>query len=285
MKVISIHSHDGGVGKTSLTVSLAAALAQTKKVCIIETNAGRPGLERRLNFEHPKKHLNDYILEPPKNMSLEDILARYEGNDLPPEHLSAIFCSTDRRLIDKLLINAENERRHGLIRSSLWRLLEELEADEKRKADWYLFDCSPGMDGASLATLAVTLKAKGVAILVSTADRPHILGTLDVLSAFLTEKLLEPERLVLIMDRIKPDEEELYRNVYTLFDKIDSDKILTTKVRDIIRTYITNEQYFVVRENKDWRLRFHIGSDGKARTAYDEGADISRITQAIRNLF
>lgn len=286
MKVISIHSHEGGAGKTSLAVSLAAELAQTEKVCIIETNVGRPGLEQRLNFDHPQKYLNNYICDLPREKPrLEDILAHYKGDDVPPGYLSAILCGTERNLINRLLISAENERRHGRIKFSLLELLDKLEADENRKADWYLFDCPPGMDGVSLATLAVASRAEGVTIWVSTLDRSHILGTLDILNSMLTENIFEPERFFLVVNRIQYYEEELYRNVYTLFDKIDSDKILTTKVRDIIRTYITNEQYFVVRENKDWRLRFHIGSDGKARTAYDEGADISRITQAIRNLF
>lgn len=283
-KVVSVHSHKGGSGKTSVVVSLAAELAKTEKVCIIETDVSGPGLERGLNFEHhPKKYLSHYILNPPQEVGLEDILVHYEGDDVN-EPLSAIFCSTHRKEINRLLLGAENERRHGRIKSGLWRLLEELEADENRKADWYLFDCSPGMDGASLATLAVTLKAKGVAILVSTADRPHILGTLDVLSAFLTEKLLEPERLVLIMDRIKPDEEESYRYADRLYYKINSDEILgITEVEPLLRRSI--KQYSVVRENEGWRKRFQLGSEGKAKTDYEEGEDWGNFVKEIRQLF
>ena len=285
MNVISIHSHGGGAGKTSLAVSLAAELAQNEKVCIIETNLSRPGLERRLKFRHPQKYLNDYIIadtlkpgEPDIEAEPRIMLAQYKGDDIPTGNLSAIVCSQERADIDKALLFAPNEREHRWIRRRLWRLLQELEKAVP-KLDWCLLDCPAGFDGASEAALSVTLRAKGVPIFVSTPDRSHVSGTVEFLNSFLTvPEVSESTPITLVVNRVI---EEEFSRKEAFYDAIESDGIMNVGVGDLIRKGIRD--YFTIKDNEGWKMRFRIGSEGKITTS-DENGEITELVNFIRKL-
>lgn len=89
MKLVSIHSHGGGVGKTTLAIGIAKKLAQAEKVCLIETDIGGAGLRYLLGLEEPKKYLNDFIIAEPVTgeINLEEspeiLLNDYKGEDVP----------------------------------------------------------------------------------------------------------------------------------------------------------------------------------------------------------
>ena len=289
MKVVSVHSHKGGSGKTSVVVSLAAELAQTEKVCIIEADIGGPGLERCLKFRHPQKYLNDYIVvdtskpgEPDIEAEPRIMLARYEGDDVPKGNLSAIVCSQARADIDKALLFAANEREHRWIRRRLWRLLQELEKEEP-KVDWCLFDCPPGFDGASEATLAVNLRAKGVPFFVSTPDRSHVSGTVEFLNSFLTvPEVSESTPITLVVNRVL--EEEEYSHKEAFYEAIDSDGIMNVEVSQIIRKEGRIKGYFAIKDNEGWKKRFRMGSEGEIAISIKEEV-ITEIVNSIRKLF
>lgn len=269
MKVVSVHSHKGGSGKTSVVVSIAAELAQTEKVCIIETDIGGPGLERCLKFKHPDKYLNDYIIAEPPQPGEPDVeaephlmLAQYEGDDVPKGNLSAIVCSQSRPVIDETLSFLENDRIQGWARSRLWSLLQQLEKEEPK--DWYLFDCSPGFDSASEATLVVNLlKAKGVPIFVSTLDRSHISGTVEYLNTFFTQILgvSESTPIILVVNRVLY--EDFCSNSKAFSDKIDSDRIMNIETFSEILYRESNIHFFAISNHKGWEKRFRMGSEGE----------------------
>ena len=295
MRIVSVHSHKGGSGKTSVVVSLAAELAQTEKVCIIEADIGGPGLEQCLKFQNPQKYLNDYIIadtlkpgEPDIEAEPRIMLAQYKGDDIPTGNLSAIVCSQERNAIDKALLFAANEREHRWIRRGLWRILQELEKEEP-KLDWCLFDCSPGFDGASEATLAVTLRANGVPIFVSTPDRSHVSGTVRFLNSFLTvPEVSESTPITLVVNRVT-EEEEFSKNSKAFYDAIDSDEIMDVKVSTLIRQEQRIRGYFAIKDNEGWKKRFRIGSDGEIAISikldYQSDLDKSTISEGLKQEF
>jgi flagellar biosynthesis protein FlhG len=72
----SISSGKGGVGKTFITVNLAACLAQRKKkVLVVDCDFGLANIDIMLGL-HPKFTLRDVIFE---NVAVSDVLVKTEG--------------------------------------------------------------------------------------------------------------------------------------------------------------------------------------------------------------
>jgi len=70
MKVISIHSHKGGAGKTSLTLMIARRLALAgHKVCVVDLDFLGAGIDPAIKMTKPRHYLEELLLASPGSAS------------------------------------------------------------------------------------------------------------------------------------------------------------------------------------------------------------------------
>jgi chromosome partitioning protein len=185
MRVIALMNQKGGVGKTTTTVNLGAALAEMgKRVCLVDLD--------------PQAHLTiNYGVEPsPDICSLYDVLV--DGASF----LEAVFKIDDNIALVPSSINmaaAEIELVSVLGRETL--LKKRLEVAQ-HDFDFVLLDCPPSLG-------LLTLNALAVASEVIIPMQPHFLALQGV------AKLLETVRMV--NKRINP-ELKVSGIVLTMFD-------------------------------------------------------------------
>jgi chromosome partitioning protein len=166
MRVISLMNQKGGVGKTTTTVNLGAALAELgKRVCLIDMD--------------PQAHLTiNYGVEPAEKMpSLYDVLVEEtplrQAIHHVGDHISLVPSSID-------LAAAEIELVSVIGRESLLKhRLDEAQSD----FDYVLLDCPP-----SLGLLTINALAAATEVLIPM--QPHFLAMQGV------AKLLETVHLV-----------------------------------------------------------------------------------------
>jgi len=149
-KIIGIVSLKGGVGKTSVIVSLGAALAGfDKKVLLIDGNLSSPGLGLHLNLINPETTLH-HVLN--RTANARDAIYQYENFDVLPASVFERIEINPLKLRDKI---------KGL----------------KRRYDIILVDSSPSLNQE---TLAVILASDEIFV-VTTPDHPTLSSTLKAI--------------------------------------------------------------------------------------------------------
>ena len=149
-KIIGVISLKGGVGKTSVVVSLGAALSEFgKKVLLVDGNLSSPSLGLHLNIVEPEKTLH-HVLDRTANVNE----AIYDSGVLSVMPAS-IF---ERKEISPLKL-----------RNYLGTL--------KKKYDVILIDSSPSLDEE---TLAVILASDEI-LVVTTPDHPTLSATIKAI--------------------------------------------------------------------------------------------------------
>lgn len=204
MRVIALMNQKGGVGKTTTTVNLGAALAETgRRVCLVDLD--------------PQAHLTiNYGVEPSADVcSLYDILV--DGSSF----LEAVFKIDDNIALVPSSIDlaaAEVELVSVLGRETL--LKKRLESAQ-HDFDFILLDCPPSLG-------LLTLNALAVADEVIIPMQPHFLALQGV------AKLLETVQLV--NKRINP-KLKVSGIVLTMFD---SQTKLSNEVVEELNSFILN---------------------------------------------
>ena len=146
-KTIGVVSLKGGVGKTSVVVSLGSALSQLgKKVLLVDGNLSSPSLGLHLNVFEPEKTLH-HVLS--RSVNIKDSIYTREGLDLIPSSVFGDFSVSPMQLKDKI-------------------------KNIKNKYDFILIDSSPSLDEE---TLAVILASDEIFV-VTTSDHPTLSATL-----------------------------------------------------------------------------------------------------------
>jgi chromosome partitioning protein len=202
MRIIALMNQKGGVGKTTTTVNLGAALAEMgRRVCLVDLD--------------PQAHLTiNYGVEPsPEQCSLYDVLVE-EAEFLSAVHRVGENLALVPSSID--LAAAEIELVSVIGRESL--LTQRLEA-AKLDFDFVLIDCPP-----SLGLLTVNALAAADEVLIPM--QPHFLAMQGV------AKLLETVQLV--HRRINP-RLRVSGIVLTMFD---SQTKLTSEVVAELRSFL-----------------------------------------------
>lgn len=135
MKIISFVNKKGGVGKTTLSLNIAAFLAsKNKKVLIIDNDAQANLTKTFLDFI-PEKSLFDVLT---KGVSINEIIYKTNINNLDLVANNKDFSDLDIAIIE----NANSE----------FRLKEEIEKSTINY-DFIIIDCNPAFNYATLNAL------------------------------------------------------------------------------------------------------------------------------------
>lgn len=94
MKTIAIHSHKGGVGKTTVSLLLAKyAQGERENVCLVDFDFIGSGMSELLPLEtRPVRYLEEFFLKSnPDEMELDDLMVRYSDRDTEPQGFNLIL--------------------------------------------------------------------------------------------------------------------------------------------------------------------------------------------------
>lgn len=157
--VIAIMSSKGGVGKTSISANLAAALAIefNKKVLVIDTNISTASLGLHLNVFYPKFTINDILN---KKFQIKKAVHFYN------ENLHIIPASIQIRKPEKNIHN---------LRKNVFKIIkkyDEMLKELSKEYDLILLDCAPGFEMESIATMHVA----GGLLLVINPEYPALVS-------------------------------------------------------------------------------------------------------------
>lgn len=157
--VIAIMSSKGGVGKTSISANLAAALAMkfNKKVLVIDTNISTASLGLHFDVFYPEFSINN-ILQ--KNFKIQQAIHTYD------ENLHIVPATIKIRKAEK---NIHNLRKNVFkIVKKYQKILKEL----SKEYDLILLDCAPGFETESIAAMHVA----GGLLLVINPEYPALVS-------------------------------------------------------------------------------------------------------------
>lgn len=223
LSIVSVHSYKGGVGKTSMSVLLGAALAKQDPDCtviLVDLDILAPGMHHILPVDLPPRSILHYLVAD-YNVSPEQWDAAGLCVDALPaqfENLQVIPCSTDSILASKAQMYILGDVCSGLLEARLETMLEEIRdadyvdstADGQKKQVVFVLDCPPSLFGTSRAAFELTHRNGGCAVFVCNAVYQDLAGLYEMIllqEAFLNED--EPESklsmLGLLLNRISKD--------------------------------------------------------------------------------
>ncbi|MBS3084714.1 AAA family ATPase [Candidatus Pacearchaeota archaeon] len=150
-KVIGILSLKGGVGKTTSTISLGAALASLgKKVLLVDANFSAPNLGTHLNIIEPEKTIHHVLTD---DVDIHDAIYEYEDFEIIP---ASIY---PKKQFDPLKLKDRVRRL-------------------KHRYDFILIDSSPSLNNETLATMITSDEL----FVVSTPDIPTLTMTIKAIA-------------------------------------------------------------------------------------------------------
>lgn len=185
-KIISIHSYRGGTGKTNITASLAALVANTgKRVGIIDADVQNPGIYVLFNFNENniKNSLNDYLWSRCKIVDTHYDITSVFKKPVGGCFLSLIPASMKPVDIGRILREGYDVR---LLEVGFQDLIKGLNLD-------YLFiDTHPGLNEEILLSITIS----DILVLVMRPDQQDFQGT--AVTVDLAKKLKVPKILLLV---------------------------------------------------------------------------------------
>jgi MinD-like ATPase involved in chromosome partitioning or flagellar assembly len=252
LKLISVHSYKGGVGKSTLATLLGLALAeQGKKVCFVDLDLLAPGLHHMLGVADQvagKAAVLDYLIA--------DAAGNAKGAGEVIHRVRPAFAGFPDRDVwlvpgKPILTDARNaqaylaaEARAGLVRARLERLLHEVwDRDGANGPEVFLLDTPPSLFGVSAAVRGLVETHQGALIFVCQSTTQDLAGTWGMLYAVDEE---EPEGNVaaaraIVLNRCSWKLDDPRANIRALFGQsarpADSRRTLTALVGKWLKAY------------------------------------------------
>ena len=227
MRVISVHSHKGGAGKTTLTLMIAKAQAMTgRKVCAVDLDFIGSGFEHLLDVHSPEKFLEEYTNKDPGSPNLpkmEEMITSYSDKDLGNNSVDLVFNSAGSKINNK---EKDRQKSHTLMGMepaqnitgrSVMRFLSTL---QEKGYETVLLDCHPGLAYLSISLLRHGKKSQfgeHVFLFVSTINRAHFYGLINELNALAAEefgKLFNPSQSIICLNQAIPKEYGSWKDLY-----------------------------------------------------------------------
>ncbi|GEM_PF-3153881 len=213
MKLISLHSHKGGCGKTTIAVLLATIYArQGKKICLLDLDLPAPSIQYSVKVES-KEFINTYFADltgrEQRKKNIPDYIAVHRENDL---EMHFILANPEREAIERSNQNITLDLETDVMKDRIEEILEYM---KNNNYDYCILDLHPGFYALS-KTVIQSINTSGSIILVSTLDRSHVEGTLRI-KGDLQGKIfcVDQKRIFLCMNR-------LY-SINQLVEKIEQD--------------------------------------------------------------
>jgi len=175
LPLISVHSYRGGVGKTTVTALLGAAMVlQGHRVCLVDLDLVAPGLSWIFSTQ-PEKAILDYLLIDPvtgRRQASATELVRELRTPLVPERggLAGILGRPDPGNARSIQAYLMAEVRTGLPGACLEHLLlgvQEDSAQSRRRFDLFILDTPPSLFGLSSGARDLVKKHAGVEVFVA----------------------------------------------------------------------------------------------------------------------
>ncbi|MDX8353149.1 AAA family ATPase [Cognatiyoonia sp. IB215182] len=132
-KIIAIANQKGGVGKTTTTINLGAALAEKKKKILLIDLDPQGNASTGLGIDQDQREATTY------DLLAGDVTLGEATQTTSDENLSIIPATTDLSSADIELI--DNEERSFLLRNVLRK-----KPDDVAKYDYILIDCPPSLN-------------------------------------------------------------------------------------------------------------------------------------------
>lgn len=173
-QVIAIGNQKGGVGKTTTTVNLAAALGELGKKCLIIDLDANCGATRALGIPPTSfQGIVEVMLgeEDPLAIALET--DPDEGIELP-HNVSLIPASRDLEMIDAMLVT-KREYRHGDVKTCLTKPIEAIV--KSGRFDYVFLDTAPNV----MVPTSAAYRVARWFILTATPERLAVEGLNDAL--------------------------------------------------------------------------------------------------------
>jgi cellulose biosynthesis protein BcsQ len=205
MKTIAIHSHKGGVGKTTVALLVAKhAVLTGRTVCVVDLDFIGSGIADLFALETlPNEYVESYfVAADPHGFDLARLLGTYTDADMRSRSFSLLLNvgrglpkKTDEsaicRLQNHMMGLVADEERYREIENKLKLLLERL--GRQHGAEVIIIDCHPGLG-------LVSDTARGLAdlsVYVTTPNRSDCFGLLKTVNL----KRLDNARSMLIVNR------------------------------------------------------------------------------------
>jgi hypothetical protein len=217
MRVISIHSHKGGAGKTTLTLMVAKAQAKAgRKVCAVDLDFIGSGFEHLLDVQPPVKFLDHYISKDPGSPNLpkvEEMITPYSDGDLGNYSMDLVFnlagsaVDNERNDQDKSVSLLGMEPASNIAGRSINRFLPTLES---MGYDTVILDCHPGLAYLSKSLLRYGKKSpfqEHIFLFVTTLNRAHFYGLINELNTLAAPEygnLFNSSQSILCLNRTDP---------------------------------------------------------------------------------
>ena len=212
-EVIVITSGKGGVGKTTTTANLGAALAmQGKKVCLVDTDIGLRNLDVVMGLEN--RIVYDIVDVVEEKCKLRQALIK-------DKRFSELFLLPAAQTRDKTAVNEEQ--------------MKTLTNTLKEEFDYILIDCPAGIEQGFKNAIAGANRA----IVVTTAEISAIRDADRIIGLLESSDIKNPE---LIVNRLKP-------NMVRRGEMMDVDDIVDLLSIGLVGV-VPDDEYVVTQTNK-----------------------------------
>ncbi len=280
MKTIAIHSHKGGVGKTTISLLLAKyAVTSGQKVCVVDFDFIGSGMADLFVLDEvPGVYLETYILcANPHKFDIQQLLGKYKDKNMGQQEFSVILNlrkgqpdKKDAKTLDYLMGLVADEPNYREIQTRTQILLDKL---EEHGIELTIIDCHPGLGLVS----ETTGRTANLNVYVTTLNRSDNFGLLKTMNL----RRLDKPRSLLIVNKAEPTLIDLN----SFKSLMEGDALVGTEAKALF-PYLKHvgqreEQFAIIPESESLRRSFYLGSTGHLPAILPEQAEFGFCSKVL----